>query len=96
LPAGVVGGCKGLQERVEVVRACGEVEPNRLVEVRLKGLVKLWHVGHGFRCVDERMFQEGDTVADFGDFNSVVYIYIFLHFYISHRAHAEEGSEVKY
>ena len=69
-----MSGCEGLQERVEVVWACGEVEPNRLVEVRLKGLVKLRHVGHGFRRVDECMFQKGDTVADFGDFNSVVNI----------------------
>jgi len=51
-----VGGCKGLQERVEVVRACREVEPDRLVEVRLEGLVQLWHVGNGCRCVDEGMF----------------------------------------
>lgn len=72
---GVVRVPEALEERIQVVRRCREVEPRRVVgEKRLDARVELGHSWDWGWGVDECFFEDADGVTSCCDFDCVVNI----------------------
>lgn len=70
---GVVRVPEALEERIQVVRRCREVEPWRVVgEKRLDARVELGHSWDWGWGVDECLFEDADGVTGCCDFDCVV------------------------